>query len=252
MLSMLAIALTGCGHATAPPGDGFDSFGSRHAARPDRPQPPPRPQFERPASVRFHMERHFDDLRVVEELLVAGQFDDARTRAFLLTKPASDPGMAAWDDDSRRVVEAAIALTKASRTDEACRRAARVAKACADCHVHVQKLPMFRASPALPPDEATADARMARHQWAVDRLWEGMLGASDQRWYAGLEVLGRTPLPFSPQRDAIGLANHLQQLARDAQTKRGSETLDSRATVYGEILVTCAACHSTLGARVRR
>jgi hypothetical protein len=38
---------------------------------------------------------------------------------------------------------------------------------------------IFQKPPAVPPDQPTLDARMARHRWAADRLWA---------WNGGLDV----------------------------------------------------------------
>ena len=89
---------------------------------------------------------------------------------------------------------------------------------------------------------------MARHAWAVDRLWEGMIGGGDHRWELGVAALGDTPLPFSPRSDAPILAARLQRLAKRAHAMRMGETLDDRMRTYGEILVTCAACHDRVRA----
>lgn len=235
LVAMLTIAVGACGH----PASGSDD----HQA-----QPPEPPRFERPAMVRLHMQRHFDDLHQIERLLVAGKLDDAKSLAFLLTKPASDPGMAPWAAESADVVEAARALAAAPGIDEACRREARVAAACAECHFRTQKVPIFPVPSPAPAEGPLPAARMARHQWAVDRLWEGIVAGADHPWHEGLDVLASTPLPFTPITDAPALAAHLQELARSAlaKQKEGAETLEDRARVYGEILVTCAACHSSI------
>jgi hypothetical protein len=87
---------------------------------------------------------------------------------------------------------------------------------------------------------------MARHQWAADRLWEGMVGAADESWQAGLDVLARAPLPSpSPSADQVVLATRLQRLAEHARATLPTEGLDQRAATYGEILVVCAGCHAT-------
>jgi cytochrome c553 len=203
--------------------------------------------MEKPVMMRFHMQRHFDDLRMIERMLVAGKLDDAKARAFLLTRPAPDPGMAPWATDVEAVTEAARALVAAPGVDEALRRETRVAKACAYCHLRVQKSPVFLAAPPAPRYEPTPAARMARHQWSVDRLWEGIVGPSDRSWRAGLDVLASTPLPLSPLTDAPSLATHLQELARGAPGTHGgpAELIEDRARLYGEMLVTCAACHDS-------
>jgi mono/diheme cytochrome c family protein len=191
------------------------------------------------------MRMHFDDLRSVERLLVAGKLEDAKALAYMVTVPPKDPGIASWAAGTARVVDAATKLTIAPGIDEACRRVARVAEACAECHVRNPKRPSFVRTSA-PPDLPTPAARMARHQWAVDRLWEGVVGPIDESWRAGLQVLSTTPLPFSRLTDAPVLASHLQKRAAEALIPDATDGVADRARAYGEMLVTCAACHSTL------
>lgn len=211
-------------------------------------QPPAPARFDRPAMVRFHMARHFDDLRLIEQKLLAGHLADAKTVAVLLTKPAPDPGMSPWATDINAVGDAARALGESPSVDEALRREVRVAQACAWCHLRLQAQPVVAPPPAVIADDGTPVARMARHRWATDRLWEGLVGPSSSSWRAGLDVLAATPLSFAPVTDAPALGAQLQQLAGTARTKLrdGSETLDDRSRLYGEMLVTCAACHTSL------
>jgi hypothetical protein len=214
-------------------------------------EPPPPPRFVNPQAGRFHMRRHFDDLRMIERLFIAGKLDEGATLADLLVRQTDDPGMAPWDLQAKQVAEAAEALSKAPGLDEALRRAARVAAACADCHAQAQGRPVFAAVPPVPPDAPTRAARMARHVWATDRLWEGMIGPDDDRWKRGLEVLAATPQPFMRLTEAPGFARRLQQLARDQLAARATTGIDDRARAYGEMLVTCAACHSSLHVELR-
>lgn len=209
-------------------------------------EPPAPPRFERAALVRWHMQRHFEDLRTIERLLVAGRLDEAKALAFMLAKPEPDPGMAPWAAEAREVVEPARELVSARTIDEALRREPHVAVACAGCHRQTERLPKLSRLPALPPDLPIAAARMARHQWAADRLWEGIIGLSDDRWRAGLEVLAATPLPAAAVPGASALAERLQRIARQALERRTSDTLDANARSYGDLLVTCAGCHAAL------
>jgi cytochrome c553 len=215
------------------------------------PEPPPPARFDDPAMAHYHMRRHFDDLRMVEQLFMAGKVDEGATLAYLLVRQTDDPGMLPWQPQSKAVADAALALTTAESVDEGLRQVARVAEACAECHAHAQSLPLFAPAPDVPPNKPSREARMARHAWATDRLWEGMIGPNDDRWKAGLDVLAATPLPFAPLNDAPALADRLQQLARDQLAQRSTTLLHDRAIAYGEILVTCAACHSSLRVQLR-
>jgi cytochrome c553 len=215
-------------------------------------EPPERLTLKSAPTVRYHMRGHLGDLRAIERMLVHGHLADAKALAFMLTKREADPGMAPLAADARQAVEIARGLAAARSIDEALRYEARVAETCAECHLHAQKLPVFPPPAVVPPELPTPAARMARHQWAADRLWEGLVGAEDDRWRIGLDVLSRTPPPFSPLTDAPALADNLQERARKALAARATETLEERATTYGEILVTCAACHTTLGKAAAR
>jgi hypothetical protein len=222
---------------------------TRPAPRGDDPGPPAPParQFEHDMMVRYHMHGSLDVLRAIERLLVRGNLDDARALARTIAEAPDEPDLGAWGPEAAAVRLRAQALAVAPGIDEACRREARLAAACADCHVETRIQPEFRAAPALPPDSGTVVARMARHRWAVDRLWEGLVGADDDAWHAGLAVLAAAPLPWTDLDARVLLARRLHQLADAARLHSATDTLDDRARSYGELLVTCAACH-TIGA----
>jgi cytochrome c553 len=232
----LLLALTvACG---APDAVAIRDYGQSHVIG----QRVPRPTvvaLDNRAMVAAHMRDHFDDLRTIERMLIAGKLEDAKARAFLLT-PASDRGLARWEVQRRRMTEAAKALRTAPSIDTAIEREARVAAACAGCHLAAQELPALPAAPALPPDDGTRQTRMARHQWAVDRLWEGMIVPADKPWRDGLAVLADTPLPADGSRTAA------VQLQRRARAELDAPVaIDKRAAVYHRLLVTCTDCHAT-------
>ena len=210
---------------------------------PADPLPPDPPSIAKSEMVRFHMNRHFDDLRAVEHFLVAGKLAEAKALTFLLMQADLAPGMQQWNVDSERVSAAARGLMSARTIEQACRGEARIASACMDCHRHTQNVHIFAAPPGVPSSEPTIAARMERHQWAVDRLWEGIVGAEDGSWHMGLEVLATTPMPFATNAP---LASHLQDVAQHAFDAEATTAIRDRATAYGDILVTCSACHSTL------
>lgn len=220
--------------------------------RDEPPSPPPPPaRFADPAAGRYHMRRHFDDLRIIEQLLIAGRLAEGTALAYLLVRRLDDPGLASWSDRDQRVADAAQALVEAPSLDEALRREVRVMAECAGCHATAQVAPKLRPAPAVPVDDGGRPARMARHVWAVDRLWEGLVAPSDERWTRGLDVLAQTPMPFAPRSDAPLLGARLQDVARRQLAGRAVTDLDDRAAAYGELLVTCTACHASLRVTLR-
>jgi len=219
--------------------------GAAEPSRPAKPDPDaPGARFERDMMMRFHMHASFDLARAVERVLIRGKLEDARPLAAALASAAEPPGLAPWAAQLALVRTRAQAVAGAPGIDEACRGAARLAEACARCHIDTRAQAEFQSPPAAPEDRDTVTARMARHQWAVNRIWEGMVGGADDAWTAGLEVLATTPLPWpkiEPER--AKLASRLQQLAVQAKRVPAAGLAD-RARIYGDILVTCAACHA--------
>lgn len=214
----------------------YPELGTRHETR-------PADTFSRPArpndpKVLFHMRARYGDLRQIERYLVSGQLDEAKALAFLLSKPHHDPALAAWTADADRVASAASALANATTLEQACRLEPQVADACATCHRRFGPLPVFEQPSSPPPDNGT-EARMARHQWAVDRMWIGMIGPSDRQWRAALEVLAASPAPwYEPNA-----GQRLQELSKGALVATPGDPLADRAIAYGKILTTCLTCH---------
>ena len=217
-------------------------------AGPDRkpkPEVPPQQRFEHDMLVRFHMHESFGMLRAIELVLVRGKLDEGKHLARAIAEAPDEPGLASFARRAATVRARAAEVAAADTTDDALHAEARLAQACADCHADAGVLPELADPPRLPPDDGTTTTRMARHRWATDRLWEGIVGNSDEAWRAGLDVLAQAPLPASElgkQRTAI--AHRLQQLAEQARRMPATDLPRDRAGEYGDILVTCAACHA--------
>ena len=195
--------------------------------------------------VRFHMHENLDLVRAIEKLLIRGKLDEATALARAIAAAPDEPNLGPWTEHATRVRDLAAALGRAPNTDEALRRETRLAAACAGCHLDTGVAPMLSATSAPPPDKPAIESRMARHQWATDRLWEAMIGGSDDPWKQGLDVLAATPLPFgAPSDPRAKLARRLQQLA-DTERKRKTTDLADRGRAYGELLIVCATCHAT-------
>ena len=188
---------------------------------------------------------------MIEQLLIAGKLAEGTALAFLLVRTTDDPGLAPWADRDQRVADAAQFLVEAPSVDEALRREVQVAAECAGCHAAAQVARTLRPAPAVVADDGTRATRMARHVWAVDRLWEGLVTPSDERWTRGLEVLASAPMPFSARSDAPLLAAQLQKIAQHQLAGRAASDLDDHAAAYGDLLVTCTACHASLHVTLR-
>ena len=198
--------------------------------------------------VRYHMHGNLDVLRAIERLLIRGKLEDARELARAVAEAPADPDLGVWAARASTVRDRAAAVASAPGLDEAVRREARLAEACADCHLETRVQPDLRAPP-IPPDRDTLPARMARHRWAADRLWEGVVAADDVPWNAGLEVLSATPLRWPELGERLSLARSLQRLADQARQRSATDSNAERARSYGEMLVVCTTCHTAKAAR---
>jgi cytochrome c553 len=190
--------------------------------------------------VRFHMHQNFDLVRAIERLLIRGKLEDARIFATAISIAPDEPAHGPWIAQTIVVRDRAAAVARATDGRDALRKVAALGAACGNCHgEHAVKLGIDRV-PRLPPDQPTLDARMARHRWAADRLWEAVIGNVDEAWREGLDVLASTPLE---DQDRKGFAQQLKRQADQARRPSPGVLVD-RATQYGEILVTCAGCHA--------
>ncbi len=242
------LALVGCRGADADePRAPMPAPRQQAPAPPDKPEPPTTmPQFEDDMIVRFHMHENFDLLHGIQKLLVSGRLEEAKTFARAISEAPDEPGLGAWATRATVVRDRAAALASAKTLDQACQRSARLADACASCHVASNAMPQFRPPEPTPPDRPTIDARMARHQWATDRLWEGVVGGHDDAWDRGLEILAATPLQSPKITGArVHYARDLQRFAMQAHMQKRPLVTGARARAYGQILSTCAGCHTT-------
>jgi cytochrome c553 len=204
------------------------------------PEPPPAKRFEHGMTLRFHMHQSYDLVRAIERLLIRGKLDEAKRFAEAIAMTPEAPAHGPWAALTATVRDRAMAVARATSVDDALRKETQLAAACADCHREHHGSAMFEKPPAAPPDRPTLDARMARHRWAADRLWEAVVGDADAPWQGGLDVLATAPLELDAERAPF--ARELQRLATAA--RRAKRPAVNRARTYGEILVTCAGCHA--------
>jgi cytochrome c553 len=203
---------------------------------------------DRARHVRYHMRRDLDDLRTIERLLVDGKLAEAQSLTYFFTKPKAP----AHRDvpENRDIVLAASSLASARSVDEALRHEVRIAAACAACHQRERVVPAFRA-PANPPEHRpTLSSQMAWHQWAVDRMWEAIVGPSDEHWRVALDGIATMRIPSHVRPSPVHLGARLQRQARDALGHDPPLTLAQRTEVFGDLLVTCARCHAAQRADV--
>ena len=179
---------------------------------------------------------------------------EATVLAELRVEGVADP---AWRAQLGAMNAAAGRVARAKALSEASSGVAEVARTCGDCH----RLGGPSPSTIEPPEyEPGVVAGMKRHEWAVARLWDGLVIPSDRAWRAGARVLRDAPLrperltPGSNPVPAIGelaiavLATSVHDLGERATVTDASV---DRGAVYGELMTTCAACHAQFAQGLR-
>lgn len=194
----------------------------------------------------------------MRDAVARADLDVARREATFLAElrvdGAADP---AWRARLEAMNAAAASVARATALSDASRGVADVARTCGDCH----RLGGPSLGTIEPPENVPGIAAgMKRHQWAVARLWDGLVIPSDRAWRAGARVLSDAPLrperltPGSNPVPAIGelaiavLATSVHDLAERSTVADASV---DRGAVYSELLTTCAACHAQFAQGLR-
>ncbi len=197
------------------------------------------------ATLGDRMFDHFGRAGQIQSALIMGDLEGARRPASWLAEHeiAPDLGSVAepWLEEIRGE---ARAVSDASSIDEAADATARLAAACAGCHTASDDGPRFRSA-ADPPDPRTRGAHMAGHLWAMDRMWEGLIGASDETWRAGARAIaGEEPEPGFP---GGGTAAVLARAVHDQAARAEGAPARDRPAAYAEMIKACASCHTLSG-----
>ena len=126
---------------------------------------------------------------------------------------------------------------------------AQVVLACGTCHVALGRGPIY---PAPAPDDGSnvLETAMLDHQWASERLWEGVTGPWDNAWERGAAALAVIEVFGDPGSEIVltdDLQRREQQLREIGEQAMITTALDERAVLYGRLLGTCGECHQQIG-----
>jgi hypothetical protein len=92
---------------------------------------------------------------------------------------------------------------------------------------------------------------MLEHQWAVDLMYQGLAGPSDELWKKGVDALKAAPLSAAdlPRDSSLTTEIVANEKKIHEQADKALKTIDmgSRVALYSEVLGECASCHSLHG-----
>lgn len=198
-------------------------------------------------SLAQHMQDHFEQVTSVRTAIINGDLEAARAPAQWLAEHQAHEGLGEeWHVYVERIRQAARRVIASEEFDAAGYASAQMAVACGECHEANHITGQF-SEPDPYSDEETVAGHMSRHIWAVDQMWKGMLGPSDEAWSKGVERFIDVPLVAHESVDGTEYGDRLRELANRVHGRAAmgfiAETPEERALVYGEIIATCATCH---------
>ena len=200
--------------------------------------PVPSPERRR---VIAHMRGHYEIVAELEHAVIGGDLPRLRDRA------ASFVAASREDEDDEHVLRMTAAARTASSAEDLEQAAAAVAEmasTCGSCHVARGAVPSLPPPPAVDQGRSR-EAGMRRHAWAVDRMWEGLVVPSEERWMQGSAMFSFLP---GCDRGEAETRDERQTLCHRAQAlgqrAHVTEAWPERVAIHGRLLATCASCHS--------
>lgn len=195
------------------------------------------------------MPAHDAASRAVRDALVAGRLERAKEAVQPLVALSVPPDLESPAvEKARRVAES---VSSAGSLGEASQATARMLAECQGCHRYAAEKHPRPLTP--PPDEEGGVVReMTRHAWALDQIWDAVLWANPDGVAAAAALLNEEDLVTghgvqSLPDEVRPLEAQLHGLAVGASN---AATLDDQATLLGDMLATCGACHQATAAEL--
>ncbi len=198
------------------------------------------------------MEGHYEVAILSHDALIQGDLEKVRSRLTRIVKqelPASAPQ--SWRPHHTRLHEAVRGASRISSLESGGSVMGDVAEACGACHTALDVGNIYYW-PAPPEGDDEFETTMRTHQWATERLWEGVTGPLKEAWPRGAEALANIRL-FEDLGDSIkdSLRKREDKLRGMGRKAKAAKGLHERAVIYGQLLTTCAGCHQELGITIK-
>jgi cytochrome c553 len=234
----LIVVVAGC-PAPAPP-----------APQPDPASAPAPAASPPPTALHGHMQKHVIQLEHARQSLIKADLAESRDALRWLAThepPAALP--VGWAPHVLAMQTAAKRGAEASTLADVGDAVGAVAVACGACH-EANSVKLDLPDVELPTGDVGSKGHMARHTWAADRMWEGLLMGSAAHWARGARLLHESPLgelqgggDLPETVSAFGARVHA--IGVDALPEQDP---DKRGALYGDFLAQCGSCHQKTGA----
>jgi cytochrome c553 len=193
------------------------------------------------------MREHFKEVEIIRSAVIAGKPQEAVQPATALGHVDNAEKLPkGWRDALERMRAASTRVQNSSDLAEAAAGTADIGVACGGCHQSQGgPKPAVGEPPAM---GESVSSRMARHSWAMARLWEGLYVPSSPAWVAGAKALRESPFPKEVlARGGVYGRSAAKDFTALAAQALGKESQTERAALYAGLLGTCATCHIATG-----
>lgn len=197
-------------------------------------------------SAALPMQEHWDAGNALQHAMERGDLEAARAAAARIADVGDIPGLT-WDASPylREMRLKAEEIRDAADFQEAAAATGTLAASCGRCHGRAEAGPRPEGTATAPSAGEDTRAHMIQHAWAMDRMWEGLVVPSTDRWRAGARVLAEQPVSAHGVPSEVALISaRVHELGRQALEDR---TPAERAARFGALLNDCAGCHAELG-----
>lgn len=200
----------------------------------------------RAAAQHANMDEHYLRALAMRRAAVNGDVKSfVGAAAYIADNDIDSAAPESWKPHAKALRDSAEQARRAKTVDEAAGLLGQLGSRCADCHRALGGPEFTLDEP--PPQASGVPNHMARHQWAADRMWDGLIAPSTRIWVKGADVMADARLtaeqvaPATPDVDAIARRVHFQaNAARLLPEERWGKA-------YGEFVATCAVCHEKTG-----
>lgn len=242
MRTTLIIVALAAGCATTTSSDGSPKT---------KPQPHPDRSVEIQLSpLQQAMGEHWELATWVRDAVIAGQIDEVPQAAGLLGAHEPSPAVPNWTPFVDEMRAHARDAEHAEAIAEVADATAQIAVTCGKCHVETGAIVRID-EPAPVEGGSETVTHMRKHEWAAHAMWDGLVEPSDEKWLAGAELLGEQPLHQSEFFRGWLVTKEIATLGtkvHDIGVRARTADPDARGAIYGELITTCAECHSQLEA----
>ena len=228
-LIALMLIVAGCGGSTPPAQE----------------QPPAAPA----ESVAAHMADHFTRVRDVEQAVIRGDLEAAQTPARWIVEHQALTNLP--EGSAQYLAEMRNSASGVASTDNignAAIATATMVAACGNCHKAAGATP---AMPDVTPAEGAEGitGHMRQHLQAVDLMYGGLAGPSDELWTKGAQMLKASPLEGSalPQELSDDVKASEARVHEMADRAMKAADTGAKVAIYGELIGGCASCHGLHG-----